>query len=380
MDLSFSPEQQVLRDEVVRFARQELNHDLIHLDRDESFARESWEKCARFGIHGLPFPKEYGGGEADITTTMLAMDGLGYGCRDAGLIFAINAQMWAVQMPIWSFGSEDQKRRYLPRLISGEWVGAHGMSEPGSGSDAMSLTTSAVQRDGTWVLNGSKTFVTNAPIADVFVLFATTDPKKGFLGVSAFLAEKGQPGLTTRPISKMGLRTSPMGEVVLEDCALPAEALLGGVGQGSKIFNASMEWERACILASNAGAMERQLEVCIEYAKTRKQFNRPIGKFQSVANKIVDMKVRLETSRMLLYRVAWLKQCGKDAVMDAAIAKLYLSEAWVQSCLDAVQIHGGYGISTEFELERDLRDSIGGRIYSGTSEMQRNIIASRLGL
>jgi alkylation response protein AidB-like acyl-CoA dehydrogenase len=141
-----------------------------------------------------------------------------------------------------------------------------------------------------------------------------------------------------------------------------------------------MEWERACILASNAGAMERQLEVCIEYAKTRKQFNRPIGKFQSVANKIVDMKVRLETSRMLLYRVAWLKQCGKDAVMDAAIAKLYLSEAWVQSCLDAVQIHGGYGISTEFELERDLRDSIGGRIYSGTSEMQRNIIASRLGL
>jgi alkylation response protein AidB-like acyl-CoA dehydrogenase len=168
--------------------------------------------------------------------------------------------------------------------------------------------------------------------------------------------------------------------VVLDGCELPADALLGAVGQGSKIFNASMEWERACILASNAGAMERQLETCIEYAQTRKQFKRPIGKFQSVSNRIVDMKVRLETSKLLLYRVAWLKQAGQDATMDAAIAKLYLSEAWVQSCLDAVQIHGGYGFTTEFELERDLRDSIGGRIYSGTSEMQRNIIASRLGL
>jgi hypothetical protein len=380
MDLSFSPEQLALRDEIAKFARQELNQDLIDRDREESFPHEAWQKCARFGIQGMPFPREYGGGEADIVTAMLAMEGLGYGCRDAGLIFGINAQMWAVQMPIHLFGTEAQKRRLLPRLCSGESIGAHGMSEPGSGSDAMSLSTTAVQRGERWVLNGSKTFVTNAPVADVFVVFATTDPSKGFLGVSAFVVERGQAGLSTRHISKMGLRTSPMGEVVLDGCELPADALLGAVGQGSKIFNASMEWERACILASNAGAMERQLEVCIEYAQARKQFKRPIGKFQSVANRIVDMKVRLETSRLLLYRVAWLKQSGQDAVMDAAIAKLYLSEAWVQSCLDAVQIHGGYGFTTEFELERDLRDSIGGRIYSGTSEMQRNIIASRLGL
>jgi alkylation response protein AidB-like acyl-CoA dehydrogenase len=380
MDLSFSPEQLALRDEIAKFARQELNQDLIDRDREQSFPHEAWQKCARFGIQGMPFPREYGGGEADIVTAMLAMEGLGYGCRDAGLIFGINAQMWAVQMPIHLFGTEAQKRRFLPRLCSGESIGAHGMSEPGSGSDAMSLSTTAVQRGERWVLNGSKTFVTNAPVADVFVVFATTDPAKGFLGVSAFVVERGQPGLSTRHISKMGLRTSPMGEVVLDGCELPAEALLGSVGQGSKIFNASMEWERACILASNAGAMERQLETCIAYAQSRKQFKRPIGKFQSVANRIVDMKVRLETSRLLLYRVAWLKQSGQDAVMDAAIAKLYLSEAWVQSCLDAVQIHGGYGFTTEFELERDLRDSIGGRIYSGTSEMQRNIIAARLGL
>jgi hypothetical protein len=380
MDLSFGPEQLALRDEVVKFARQELNRDVIRRDRDEEFPRESWEKCARFGIHGLPFPREYGGSGADIVTTMLAMEGLGYGCRDSGLIFGINAQMWAVQMPIWLFGTEAQKQRYLPRLLSGEWIGAHGMTEPDSGSDAMRLTTSAVRRGDAWVLNGSKTFVTSAPIADLFVVFATTDPRQGFLGVSAFLVEKGQHGAGTRHISKMGLRTSPMGEVVLEDCELPAEALLGQVGQGSKIFNASMEWERACILASYLGAMEHQLERCIEYARSRKQFNRPIGKFQAVANRIVDMKVRLETSRLVLYRVAWLKQSDQEAVMDAAIAKLYLSEAWVQSCLDAIQIHGGYGYTTEFELERDLRDAVGGRIYSGTSEMQRNIIAARLGL
>jgi hypothetical protein len=380
MDLSFSPEQLALRDEIAKFARQELNQGLIERDRDESFPKEEWLKCARFGIQGMPVPREYGGGEADIVTAMLAMEGLGYGCRDAGLIFGINAQMWAVQMPIQLFGTETQKQRHLPRLCNGESIGAHGMSEPGSGSDAMSLTTSAVQRGERWVLTGTKTFVTNAPVADVFVVFATTDPSKGFLGVTAFIVERGQPGLSTRHISKMGLRTSPMGEVVLDGCELPAEALLGRVGQGSQIFNASMEWERACILASNAGAMERQLEVCIEYVQSRKQFKRPIGKFQSVSNRIVDMKVRLETSRLLLYRVAWLKHSGQDAVMDAAIAKLYLSEAWVQSCLDAVQIHGGYGFTTEFELERDLRDSIGGRIYSGTSEMQRNIIASRLGL
>jgi hypothetical protein len=380
MDLSFSPEQLALRDEIAKFARQELNEGLIERDKDESFPREAWLKCARFGIQGMPFPREYGGGEADIVTATLAMEGLGYGCRDAGLIFGINAQMWAVMMPIHLFGTEAQKRRWLPGLVSGDSIGAHGMSEPDSGSDAMSLATTAVPRGDRWVLNGTKTFVTSAPVADVFVVFATTDPAKGFLGVTAFVVERGQPGLSTHHISKMGLRTSPMGEIVLDGCELPADALLGAVGQGSKIFNASMEWERACILASNAGAMQRQLEVCIEYAQSRKQFRRPIGKFQSVSNRIVDMKVRLETSRLLLYRVAWLKQSGQDAAMDAAIAKLYLSEAWVQSCLDAVQIHGGYGFTTEFELERDLRDSIGGRIYSGTSEMQRNIIASRLGL
>ena len=184
----------------------------------------------------------------------------------------------------------------------------------------------------------------------------------------------------SKPIEKMGLKTTPMAELVLQDCKVPVENRLGKVGNGAAVFSDSMEWERSCILASYLGGMERQLENCIKYAKERRQFNKPIGKFQSVANKIVDMKVRMETSRLILYKIAWLKKTRGQADIDSAIAKLYLSEAWVKSCLDAIQIHGGYGYATEFELERDLRDAVGGTLYSGTSEIQRNIIAHNLGL
>jgi alkylation response protein AidB-like acyl-CoA dehydrogenase len=333
------------------------------------------------GLHGLPFSAAHGGSDADIITTMLAMEALGYGCRDAGLIFALNAQMWAVQMPIHEFGTDAQKAKFLPGLIRGDLIGAHGMSEPGSGSDSSGLATTAEKRGERWVLNGTKTFVTNAPVADVFVVFATTNPALGLMGVTGFVLEKNTPGLRlSQPIEKMGLKTSPMSEVILENCEAPLDALLGREGGGASVFKSSMAWERGCLLASYIGAMERQLETCVEYARTRRQFNRPIGKFQSVANMIVDMKVRMETSRLLLYKVGWLKNTGEEAVIEAAIAKLYLSESWVQSCLDAIQIHGGYGYMTEFELERDLRDAIGGRLYSGTSEIQRNVIAAQLGL
>jgi len=193
--------------------------------------------------------------------------------------------------------------------------------------------------------------------------------------------ERNFPGFKVgRDIGKMGLRTAPMAELIFEDCKVPVENRLGKEGNGAAIFEDTVEWERSCILASILGGMERQLEQCIQHARKRKQFGKAIGKYQSIANKIVDMKVRLETSRLLLYKVAWTKQaCGK-AAMDAALAKLYLSECWVQSCLDAVQIHGGYGYTTEYEVERDLRDSVGSSLYSGTSEIQRNIIARYLGL
>jgi alkylation response protein AidB-like acyl-CoA dehydrogenase len=381
VDFAFAPDQLEFKDAVAKFAARELNDGLAQREKEQGFSRQNWEKCAAFGIQGLPFSREYGGQEADIMTTMLAMEGLGLGCRDSGLIFAINAQMWAVQTPIAGFGTEAQKRRYLPRLCSGEIIGAHAMSEPGAGSDTAAIRTTATRRGECWVLSGAKTFVTNAPIADVFVVFATTNPAHGFMGVTGFIVETGAPGLRVgNSLEKMGLKTSPMAEVFLDDCEVPGDALLGTVGGGAAIFAASMEWERGCLLASCVGAMERQLQTCIDYARTRRQFNKAIGKFQSVANKIVDMKVRMETSRMTLYKVAWLKSRGSDAGLDAAIAKLHLSECWVQSCLDAIQIHGGYGFMTEFEIERDLRDSVATRIYSGTSEMQRNIIASKLGL
>ena len=381
MDFSWTEEQLAFKNEVIKFAQKELNAGLIERDRTGELSRENWQKCAQFGILGLSIPEEYGGAETDILTTMLVMEGLGYACRDNGLIFAMNAQMWSVQHPILAFGTEAQKRKYLPGLCSGELIGAHGMSEPDSGSDAYSLRTRAERVEDGYVLNGTKTFVTNAPIADMALVFATIDPSKGIGGVTGFLVDKGTPGFSiSRDFDKMGLRTAPMGELILQDCFLPEENRLGKEGAGTSIFNSSMEWERSCILGSHVGAMERQLQTCIRYARERRQFGKPIGKFQSVANRIADMKVRLETARLLLYKVAWLKKMGKSAIMEAALAKLYLSECFVQSSLDAIRTHGGYGYMTEFEVERDLRDSVGGTIYSGTSDIQRTIIARLLGL
>ncbi len=381
MDFEFSEEQIAIKGSAVRFAQKVLNDEMIERDRDSVFSRDLWRKCADFGVQGAAFPRRYGGGEADILSTVLLMEGLGYGCRDSGLLFALNGQMWTVQMPILRFGSDAQKDKYLPKLCSGEWVGAHGMTEPGSGSDAFSLSTRARLDGDHYILNGTKTFSTNAPVADVFIVFATVDKQKGFMGVTGFIVERGFPGFSVgKDIEKMGLRTAPMAELILEDCRVPVENRLGKEGNGAAIFDDAIEWERSCILASLLGGMERQLDACVKYANERRQFNKPIGKYQSVANKIVDMKVRLETARLILYRLAWLKQTRGKATMEAAVCKLYLSEAWVKSCLDAVQIHGGYGYTTEFELERDLRDSVASTLYSGTSEIQRNIIARLLGL
>jgi alkylation response protein AidB-like acyl-CoA dehydrogenase len=381
MDFSWTEDQLKYKKAVIDFAQKELNSGLIEHDRQSQLPRENWQKCAQFGLLGLAIPEEFGGTGADILTTMLVMEGLGYGCRDNGLIFAMNAQMWSVQHPIFTFGSEAQKQKYLPGLCQGQLIGAHAMSEPDSGSDAYSLRARAKRVDEGYVLNGTKMFVTNAPVADLVLIFATVDPAKKMGGITAFLVDKGTPGFkASRNIEKMGLRSSPMGEVILEDCVVPVENRLGAEGAGSSIFNSSMEWERSCILGSHVGAMEHQLEGCIRYARGRRQFGQPIGKFQAVANRIAEMKVRLETARLLLYQVAWLKHTGKSAVMEAALAKLYLSECFVQSSLDAVRTYGGYGYTTEFEVERDLRDAVGGTLYSGTSDIQRMIIARWLGL
>ncbi|MGQ0715417.1 MAG: acyl-CoA dehydrogenase family protein [Gemmatimonadaceae bacterium] len=377
----WTEEQSAFRDHVARFARTHLSGDLRVRENPEAFARDLWVACAEFGIHGIPIPEIYGGGGQDAVDAVIAMEALGQECADQGLLFSINAQMWSIEMPILRFGTEEQKRRYLPALCDGSTIGAHGMSEPDSGSDAFAMRTRAIREGDNYRITGSKTFVTNAPEADLFLVFATVNPKRGMWGVTSFLIERGTPGLSVgKRIEKMGLTTSPMAEVVLEDCVVPANGMLGREGQGAAIFNHSMGWERACILGTTVGALARQFETCLEYAKTRTQFGKPIGSFQLVASKIADMKLRLETSRLLLLKATMSQANDRDGALDGAMAKLYISDAAVQSGLDAIQIHGGYGYTREYDAERELRDAIGGRLYSGTSEIQRLLIARHLGL
>ncbi|MGQ0669875.1 MAG: acyl-CoA dehydrogenase family protein [Actinomycetota bacterium] len=375
-----TPEQAEFFESVCRFARS-LPGDVALRDRSETFSREGWDRCGAFGIQGLPAPEEFGGGGADVVTTMLALEALGYGCRDAGLVFSVNAHMWTSVIPLSSFGTEEQKRRQLPGLCSGRVIGCHAITEPEAGSDAFAMTTSGKAVEGGYVLNGRKTFITNAQIADLLIVFARTTEGIGPYGLTALLVERGTPGLSVgRGLEKMGLRTSPMAEVVLEDCFVPHSSVLGREGQGGEIFTASMRWERACIMASQVGQMRRTMQACVAYARQRRQFGKPIAKFESVADKIADMRIAVDASRALVLRVGWLMDQGHDAMVEAAIAKVFVSEAAVRTNLDAVQVHGGYGYMAELEIERGLRDAVGGTIYSGTSEIQRRIIARGLGL
>jgi L-prolyl-PCP dehydrogenase len=381
MDFAWTQEQLELRQALAEFASSQLNEGLIEREKHGEFNREGWKKCALMGVHGLPIPQEYGGLGMDQLTTVGALESLGYGCKDNGLIFSINAHMWTLELPILDFGTDEQKARFLPKLVSGEMIGGNAMSEPGSGSDAYSLRTTAEKKGDRYVLNGSKVFVSNGPIADVCLVFATVDRSKGPNGVTGFLVETNTPGFqVSRTMDKMGLKTSPMAELFFDNCEVPVENRLGKEGAGKNLFTHSMTWERSCILASAVGSMQRLLDVSVRYAKDRKQFGQSIGKFQLIASKVVDMKIRLETARALLYKAAWLGSQGRSIFMEAAMAKLHISECWVECAQDAIQIHGGYGYMKEFEVERELRDAIGSKLYSGTSEIQRTIIGSLLGL
>jgi alkylation response protein AidB-like acyl-CoA dehydrogenase len=382
MDFTLSQDQQTLRKETIRFAQNELNNAVVQRDQAQTFPRDLWLRCGQMGFQGLPVPEEYGGSGADALTTAIALEALGYGCHDSGLVFSICAHLLACVIPIWKFGTTEQKQRYLPSLCDGTLIAVNAMTEPGSGSDAFSLRTNAVQDGDNFRINGTKTFSSNGPVADLAIVFAMTDPKKGYHGgVTAFLVEKGTPGFRTgQKFEKMGLRTSPISELIFEDVCVPAEAILGGIGAGSNIFTHSMDWERICLFASHIGTMERLLEKSIEYARTRTQFGQQIGKFQAISHQIADMKVQLEAARLLTYRAAWRLDRERNASLDASMAKLFVSEALVKSALATVQIFGGYGYMVEFDVERALRDAVGSTIYSGTSEMQRNIIARWLGL
>ncbi len=383
MDFSWAPEQIALRDRVREFARAELNDRVLDRDRAGEFSRAAWQKCADFGIQSLAIPAGYNasGETTDLLSATLAMEAVGYGCRDNGLTFALNTQMWTVQYPIWKFGTEAQKTRYLPDLCAGRRIGAHAITEPESGSDVFSLQTHSRPVPGGYRLDGRKRLVSLAPIADVALVFATIDPAKGRWGITAFLVDLDSPGIERSVAhSKLGLWTVPMGDITFTDCFVPEANRLGPEGAGASISNSSLGVERCFILASHLGAMDYQLEKTIEYSRTRHQFEQPIGRYQSVSNRVADMKLRLETARLLLYKVAWMNQQGQPLTLDAALLKLHLSESFVSSSMDAVRIHGGNGYLAEWEVERDLRDSIGGVLYAGTTDIQRVIIARLLGL
>lgn len=382
MDFALSQDQQRLRDEIVRFADQELNRDLLERDRSQAFPRELWRKCGEIGIQGLPVPEAYGGSGVDALTCAIGLEALGYGCKDGGLVFALCAHLLSCVVPLLHFGSEEQKRRYLPGLCDGRLVGVHAMTEPETGSDAFAMRTRAIAEGSGYRIDGTKTFISNATVADVVIVFALTDPAKGFHGgTTAFLVERGAPGFSSpQKFEKMGLRTAPLGELVFDGVRVGPESILGGVGGGAMVFTTAMDWERACLAASHIGAMDRLLEQTVAYARTRRQFGQTIGKFQAVAHRIADMKVQLEAARLLVYRAAWRLDHSRSASLDASITKLFVSESLVHAALAAVQVHGGYGFMTEYEIERALRDAVGSTIYSGTSEVQRNIIARWLGL
>jgi len=383
MDFSIPQEYIDLKQEVIAFAKESLNDDIQARDRESIFPRDLWEKCAEFGIQGLAAPTEYGGqqDEIDVLKAVFAMEGLGYGCKDNGLALGLNAQMWAVQITIALFGTDAQKKKFLPKLADGSWVGAHALTEENSGSDVFNMASTAKKVDGGYILNGEKRLVSLAPIADVAVYFANVNPSLGRWGITTFLVEKTMPGFSASPNrEKMGLRTVPFGEITLKDCFVPDENRIGSEGAGFSICNHSLEYDRCCILAGKLGAMERQLEECIAFAKKREQFGQPVGNFQSVSNRIANMKLRIETSRLLLYKMAWLKKQEKPALLEASMLKLYLSESFVESSMDAIRINGGNGYLTDFEVERDLRDAVGGVLYAGTSDIHRNIIAKMAGL
>jgi alkylation response protein AidB-like acyl-CoA dehydrogenase len=339
VNFELTEEQKSLQDAAIKFARAELNDDMIRRDLEEEFDRDGWNKCAKFGLLAMPIPVEHGGLGHSLSELIAVMEGLGYGAPDQGLLFSINAHLWTTSIPILQYGTSEQKERYLAKLSSGEWIGANAASEPNAGSDVFSMATRADKDGDFYVLNGAKMFVSNAPVADVFSVYATIDPKLGAAGVTAFLVDRDTPGVKiSRKMAKMGLRTSP---------------------RGVEVFEYSMEWERGCILANCIGVMRRQLEQCIRHARTRKQFGKAIGRNQSVASRIVDMKVRLETCRPLAYKIGWLRDADRPATLEASLAKLHVSECYVQSSMDAIQIHGGYGYMTEQQVERDLRDAHG---------------------
>jgi len=382
MNFSFTPGQELIRSHVIAFAQKELNAGIIERDRLQQFPKELWLKCGEQKYQGLAIPEDAGGAGLDPFSTAIAFEALGYASEDKGLNFSIAAHFSASVIPLWKHGTAAQKEMYLESMCGGKKIAVNAMTESESGSDVFKIKTKAEKTANGYVLNGVKTFCTNGTVADIVIVYAVTDEPKGFHGgISAFILDKNTPGIRVgQEFEKMGLRSSPLCELIFENVIAKEENVLGGIGGGTSIFNHSMEWERIMMSALHAGTMENILEKCIHYAQSRHAGNEPIGKKQAVAHRIATMRMQLEASKMLLYKAAEGLENNRENALNASIAKVYVSEAFTECAKEAIGIFGGNGYMTEYGIERILRDAVGSTIYSGTSDIHRNIISRWLGL
>lgn len=372
---SLNEDHKTLRNSILTFCRSELTEGAEERDRTRTFPRALWDKCGEMGIQGLPVPADLGGMGLDPLSSAVALEAMGYGCPDGGLLMSLSAHLLANVVPIWKHGSPAQHDRFLGDLCAGRTICAVGMTEPSAGSDPYSMATRAVPDGDGWVITGRKTLISNAPVADLALVYARTDDEKGFHGgITAFLVEhprfeRGQ------AFETMGLRSCPIGELVLDEVRVGPEAVVGRVGAGGPVFFESMNWERSLLVACHVGVMERLLDEAIRYSRTRSSGGVPIAKHQAVSHRIADMKVKLEAARLLTYKAASKLDRSHDVALHASIAKLFVSESLVACALDAVRTLGGYGYAAEYEVERAMRDAVGGILYSGTSDIQRVLIS-----
>lgn len=381
MDFALSPEQESFYATVVKFAADVVAAEAGQRDRDGRFDRAVWDACGELGLCGLPISEAYGGSGADCVTTALALEALAYGGKDAGLGLSLGAHLVIGSKPIELHGTEAQKAHYLPRLASGEWIGAFGITEPEAGSDTAALRSTGRRESDGWVLNGTKTFITNGPVCDVFTVVVRTDPQASAgAGMTAFIVDGDTPGLSVgADLDKMGNRSSPTSEMIMTDMWVPDSQRLGD--EGTALWQVAFEcfdWERTVMLGSAIGGMDRQLADCLAYATERESFGKPIAAYQAISHKLADMKIRLETARLALRYAAWLKDEGKPHMVEASLAKAHVAECAAASADDAIQLHGGWGYIKEFDVERAWRDAKLTSLGGGTTEIQKLVIARTL--
>lgn len=369
------------RESVLEFAQRDIAPSTEERDANERWDPELWRKMGEFGLLGLCFPEEYGGQGASCLATTVATEAFAQGSADGGLTLAWGAHTIIGGMPIALCGTEDQKRRYLPRLATGEWTAGLGLTEPGSGSDAAgSMQTRAVKKGDRYILNGAKMFITNGPIGDVFTTMAVTDKKRGAMGISVFLVQKDFPGFRVgRKLKKMGMRTSTTSELIFEDCEVPEENLVSVENSGFlRVGRATLEWERTVLVAGGVGGAMGAMDQAVRYARERQQFGQPIARFQAIQDKIARARMKLDASRLLLFRSALKKDRGEAAPIESSVAKLHCTEAMIELGYDLGQIFGGYCFMHEYPIERFYRDARLGTLGAGTSEVMRSIIAANI--